>query len=190
VAIKNLLATAFAFASLSAPVSARAQSSAPAIPLTPSVSAPESSAPSAQIQEWAAELKQIELKLDGIEQQVLKDPAMMREQAELGGMILAAMIRIDPSVEARLARLKEILTEAQAPGIDEARLKALSTEVEQIHPVVANAQARALQDPAVDQRVRAYKDALDQHMAHIDPGAPQLIARRAELQKMITRAGR
>jgi hypothetical protein len=187
---RNSLATALALASIALPAAARAQTASPAsVPQAPSVAAPETSAPSAQLQQWVSELKLIEEKLDGLEQQALKDPALQHEQEELGAVIVATMIRMDPSIEARFERLTQILAEAQTPGIDEARLKALAAEVETIHPILAGVQARAMEDPTVDQRVRAYKDSLDKHLAQIDPGAVQLLARRTELQRMIVRAG-
>lgn len=144
----------------------------------------------AQVQAWRAELQTIEMQLSAAQREALEDETLAAEQAEVTEAVRGAMIAADPGIEAQLTRLGELVTQAraaQAAG-DAERIASLTVEAQELQPVVAAAQARALQVPEIAARVEAFQGRLHARMAEIDPEAQGLLTRRDELVRLIREA--
>jgi hypothetical protein len=144
----------------------------------------------ADLQALRAELQEVETQLVPLQQQALEDEALASQQAEVTAAVRSAMIAENPELEARLDRMGEIMTEAraaQAAG-DAERIVALTTEAQEIQPVIAAAQERALAQPEIAAQVDAFQTALHARMAEIDAGASTLLQRRQDLVNRIREA--
>ena len=120
----------------------------------------------------------------------MQDVALQQEQDALGDMILAAMIQSDPTLDAKLERLRAIMVEAHAANGDEAKLTALATEAQSIQPHIERARAQALATPAVDTKVIAFRKNLAERMAQIAPESRPLVQRFEELERMVKASAR
>jgi hypothetical protein len=160
--------------------------------LVPALASAQQPAPdAAQVQGWRAELQQIDMQLVAAQQEALQDEALSAEQAEVTAAVRAAMIESDPTLEAQLDRLTEIMTEAraaQAAG-DAERIAALTVEAQGLQPAIAQAQASAIAQPAIAARIDAFQGRLHARMIEIDPDTRPLLERRAELVQRIRAAG-
>ncbi|HEU0054715.1 MAG TPA: hypothetical protein VFQ39_16125 [Longimicrobium sp.] len=161
-----------AFAALSAPVAAHAQT-------TPAAPAP---APAAPAQDEAASIQQ---QLQGIQQRAMQDPALQAEAQAFSRDLLAIMTRLDPAVTQKTARataLRQEVAAAQQAG-DNARLNQLATEAQELQAYFTTARERALTDSAGVARQQAFKEKVVEAMRKTDPRTDTLLARLDELQK-------
>lgn len=148
--------------------------------------------PPQEVQEWLQEVEQIQQQLQPVQQQALQDETIMQEQQRAADAVRAAMIRLDPAVEARIDRMETIMQEAQqaqAAG-DQQKIIALTQEAQQLQPQLAQAQAQALAEPEVETQVAAFQKQLRDKMAEIDPEARPLLERLAQLEERLEEAVR
>lgn len=141
-----------------------------------------------EAQELMAELQQIQAQLEPIQAEALQDPEILAEQQTLGEEIQAAMAELDPSTPDRMARLQELVTEAQAAQAaqDAEAVQVLMTEAQGIQARLQEAQAQALERPEIAPRVEAFQKQLQAKMVEIDPEAEPLIQRAADLDEELT----
>jgi hypothetical protein len=162
-----------------------------AILLAPAaVSAQDASAVPAEVQEWIAELQQVEAQLQPLQAKALEAEDLKEEQAQVVKALVDQMVAADPENEARIARMEAILAEAataQEAG-DTAKIAALTTEASTLQPQIQAAQAEALAHPNVEPRIAAFQENLNKRIVAIDPDAKALIDRVAELQKRVNAA--
>lgn len=138
-----------------------------------------------EVQGWLVELKDIQERLSPVERAALGDPAVQLEQEAIGEAVLAAMIASDPTVEAKLDRLREIMLEAHGVDGDGPRMDALIAEVQSIRPQVEQARGEALARPEIEARVAAFRRTVHTRMIELDPDCRELITRFQELERMI-----
>lgn len=156
------------------------------------VNAQQQTQPPPEVQEWLQEVDQIQRQLQPVQQQALQDETIMQEQQRAADAVRAAMIRLDPTVEAGIDRLEAIMQEAQqaqATG-DQQKIVALTQEAQQLQPQLAQAQAQALADPAVETQLAAFQKQLRDKMVEIDPDARPLLDRLAQLEERLEEAVR
>ena len=168
----KLLRTAFITATLAVAPSLAAGQDAAATSAAPAAA----SAPAAP-----SEAQQIQQRLGQVQQQAMQDAALQAAFAEINTALEAA----DPEFKTlsdRARTLKADVATAQAAS-DNARLHQLAAEAKQLQTNLPAARARATQNPAVQEKVVAFRTALAEKMQQIDPEIPALLTRLGELQK-------
>jgi len=146
----------------------------------------QNAAPPAEVQEWVAEMQAIQARLEPIERQAAQDPALQQEHRELTTVVVAAMTEVDPEIQAKLGRLRDILSELHRGmngGNGEDRLIA---EAQELHAQVEAVKTNVLAQPGIEVRFRSYRDGLQARMIEIDPEARALMARFEELERRVT----
>lgn len=141
-------------------------------------------AAAADVQAWFAELEQLHDRLAAIQARALADPQVGAAQVALGNSIKAAITRVDPAVTRGLARMEaldSLALRAEERG-DEARLRQLSTEAQQLQRAFVAAQERVLAQPEIAAQVEAFQQRLQRKMLEVEPGAEQIMTRFRELE--------
>ena len=158
-----------AFAALALPAAAAAQT-APA----PAQPAPQQPASSPQ-----AEIQQIQQRLGQLQQQALADSAVKAAEATFGAELMAAMQRLDPTTQAKIARGEALNQEVQAAqaASDNAKLTALATEAQGLQAFFNDLRPRALATPEMQEKRRVFLAVLLARMNQIDPQAQALVTR-------------
>jgi succinate dehydrogenase/fumarate reductase flavoprotein subunit len=142
----TFLAPAAVFLLAAGPVSAAAQA-------TPQQQPP------AEIQALAAELQQVEARLAPLHMQALQDPELQQEHQAIAEAVRDAIVRHEPDMEETVGRLDALMREAQqaqASG-DAERIEQLAREGMELQPLFAEAQARAMAEPEIRQRIEAFQ---------------------------------
>ncbi len=143
-----------------------------------------------EVQAWFLELQQISAKLNEIQMKALQDPKLQAEQEALGTEVKTAMDKIDPGLSASVERVKGLEQEAmqaQQSG-NEAKLKELAAEAQQIQTRFMNVQNQALQQPELAKKIEDFQTRLETRMVEIDPAARGLIQRLLELETKLQTA--
>jgi hypothetical protein len=146
--------------------------------------------PSAEVQSWIMEIQQLEQRLGPIQARALEDPALREAQTELNAAIVIALMQSTPEVQADLRRIETIQPElraAQESG-DEAQLRRLVMEAQQLQQRLGEAQMRVLQQPEIAAQAEAFQTRLESHMIEIEPEAQALLQRFLALQAQILAA--
>lgn len=178
----TLGATLLALAIAAAPATAQ-QKTAPAA-AAPSASAPRAPQPTAEQQAWLTELQQIGQRLQAAQMKALQDSELRAQQEALGAEFKAAMEKQDPGLAGVAQRVETMEAEARKAeqSGDEAKMKQLTQEAQQIQMRFAKAQAEALKNPALAAKAEAFEDKIEKKVIEIEPEAPKLLARGQELQ--------
>jgi hypothetical protein len=143
-----------------------------------------------QVRQWVAEVQQIQEQLEPVRQEAMQDSALQQQHEELTRAMFEAMVAADTGTEARLERMQQIMVEAaqaRQQG-DNERVAALAPEAQALQAQLDAAQRQALANPAIDQRVKAYRTALHARMAQIDAASISLIQRMETLDAQIREA--
>jgi len=143
--------------------------------------------PSAEVQGWITEIQQLEQRLGPIQARAMEDPQLQQAQTELNAAVIAALTQGDAAVQADLRRVETIQPElraAQESG-DQAQFQRLATEAQQLQQRLAQAQARAMQQPEIAAQADAFQTRLQTRMVEVDPEAEALIQRFVALQAQI-----
>jgi hypothetical protein len=138
-------------------------------------------------EEKDAEAARIEAALGEIESRALADPELRRMNEALGEELMAAMVRGDPGLAAAVGRLP-LLDDARARAIqagDAATATEAAREIAIIERRYLAAQAAALRDASLAERVDRFNALLRRRMAETDESAGALLRRYAELQPLI-----
>jgi chromosome segregation ATPase len=157
-----------ALAALALPAAASAQTTpAPAQP------AP---APAANPQ---AEIAQIQQRLQQLQGQALQDSAVKAAEATYAADRMAAMQKLDPTTQAKVARGEALNAEVEAARAanDNAKLTALATEAQGLQAFFADISQRAMATPEMQEKRRAFLAVLLAKMNEIDPQAQTLVTR-------------
>lgn len=144
---------------------------------------------SAQADEQAivAELQSIQQELMPIQERALEDTALRTQREQATQALRSAMVAIDPAIETKLDRLEAMFDEmraAQQSG-DTEKISALNGEAQQLQPQIEQAQARAMAQPEVQQRIALFQENLQQKMIELEPKAEELFRRAAELERKL-----
>lgn len=140
-----------------------------------------------EAQEIMVELRQIQTQLEPIQQQALQDPELQTEQQDLGQRIQTAMVEVDPATPEHMARLQELVTEAQAAQAeqDAEAVNEIMTEAQGLQERLQEAQSVALERPEIAPRLEAFQERLQSKMVEIDPESEPLITRAQELDERL-----
>lgn len=134
-----------------------------------------------------SEITRIEGALAEIESRALRDPELRQQDQVLGEALMDAMIAADPGLPAAarsLALLRERHQDAvQAGDADAAR--SLGLRIEAIEERYLQAQADALRQPSLAERVDRFNTLLRRRMIQTDDAAERLLRRYAELRGIL-----
>jgi hypothetical protein len=133
-----------------------------------------------------AEAARIEAALAEIESRALADPDLRRMNESLGDALMAAMVRADPGLAAAVGRL-QLLDDARSRAIragDAAAAAEAARGIAVIERRYLAAQAAALRDAALAERVDRFNARLRRRMVETDQSARALLRRYAELQPL------
>jgi hypothetical protein len=152
--------------------------------------APAPVAKDPQAQAWLSELQVLNAKLEALQARALQDPQLMAAQQALGGSIKTEMNRIDPTLDQSLVRGKQLQTQAiaaQKKG-DDATLRQLAGEMQQIQQRFFSVQQKVVQEPALAAQLKSFQDRVQKRMTALDATTPKMIARFGELQGKLAAA--
>lgn len=146
--------------------------------------------PTPQVQEWLAEMNQLQQELAPLHQKAMQDAALQQEQEKVSTAVREAMIAADPANSQRLDRLEQLETEAQAAQAsgDSAKIVALASEAQKLGPPLKAAQDQAMQKPEVEAQVQQFEDRLFAKMVEMDPSAKARLDRLDELGRKVREA--
>lgn len=139
---------------------------------------------SAQLREWVTEAQRIQQRLANVQQQVLADPEIAEQRAEVAALVEEAVAEADPSLTTDLERARELepqMAEAREAG-DEERVQSLVAEARALEARIARAQQAALQDPDLSRIVLAFNERVEQRFVELEPEAPQMVERLQEIR--------
>lgn len=129
------------------------------------------------------EIERIQTRLMQTQERVLAEEEVQAAQVEMGQVLVAAMIRLDPTLAAKTERaraLQQDVAEAREAG-DNARLHELADEAEALQADFAAARQRALTEPDVIEAMEDFRALVIDRMTEVDPEIPALLARLGEL---------
>lgn len=134
-----------------------------------------------------SEVARIEGALAEIESRALRDPELRRMDQVLGEALMDAMIAADPGLPGAartLTRLRERHQDAVRAG-DANAARELNVRIEAIEQRYLQAQADALRQPSLAERVERFNTLLRRRMIQTDQAAERLLRRYAELRGML-----
>jgi len=142
---------------------------------------------SPQAQAWVEEARVLQQRMQPLQQRAMQDTSLRRMQREATSALSRAMREQDAEILGKLARIGEILEQAAASRAagDEATVAALVTEMRELRPAVAEAEAYAMSQPGVSERMTAFEAELHTRMLALDPSAAQSLRRLGELEQQL-----
>jgi fumarylacetoacetate (FAA) hydrolase family protein len=177
-------------------LSAAALSAAMLVPATLAAQAPRPvnaratvPATAASPREMMGELQRIQVRLQTVHNQVMQDAAMRRAQEAFMRDVKAAMLRVDPGLDALATRVQGMQQQAiaaQQRG-DARTLQQLNADLAPIQQRFMRAQQQVLQQPAFAQRARVIETQLHQRMLSVEPETDRLLERGKALQARLIR---
>lgn len=155
---------AFLAAALALPATAAAQQAQPA------------PAPTAPAQD---EIARIQQRLAQLQQQAGQDPAVKAQEEAFDSYVMSAMERLDPTTREKVARGESLKAEVEAAraASDNAKLNALAVEAQGLQAFFGGLRQRALAQADVQEKRKAYIQALFTRMNELDPQAQALVDR-------------
>ncbi|HEY0024827.1 MAG TPA: hypothetical protein VGB24_18075 [Longimicrobium sp.] len=139
---------------------------------------------------WYGELQRLSGHLAQVHERALQNPELRRRRDALMQGIQQAMDAADPELRTLASRARQIPAEvqtAQRRG-DAPRLRSLDREAAQIRARFMNVEAGVMRQPSVARQVRAYEELLRREMMRIEPLTESLLARSADLQRLLQAA--
>lgn len=134
-----------------------------------------------------SEITRIEGALAEIELRALQDPELRQQDQALGEALMDAMIAADPALPAA-ARSLTLLRERHHGAVragDADAARDLGLRIEAIEQRYLRAQADALQQPSLAERVDRFNTLLRRRMIQTDDAAERLLRRYAELRGIL-----
>jgi len=153
-------------------------------PVNARASVPAAAPATANVREWAAELERIKARLQTVHNQVMQDAALRRSQETFMRDVKAAMLRVDPGLDAlatRVQGMQEQAVAAQQRG-DARTLQQLEAELAPIQQRFMRAQQQVMQQPGIAARARQIETQLHQRMLQVEPNTDRLLERGRSLQ--------
>lgn len=133
------------------------------------------------------EAARVERALADIEARALRDPELLRLNEELGQSLMSAMVRADPGLAdaaVRMTGLRERRAAAVRTG-DASAVALADREIGEIQARYVRAQAAALNQPTLADRIDRFNALLRRRMIETDGAAAQLLERYAELTRLL-----
>jgi hypothetical protein len=143
-----------------------------------------------EVQAMVLELQQVQAQLEPVRAEAMQDTALQQQHQEVTEAVLEAMVKADPDTQQRIERMQQIMAqaaEAQQAGAAD-RLPALAAEAQALQERLDATQREVMAQPAVEQRLAAYRTALHARMTAIDPDAAGLLERAERLERQIMAA--
>jgi hypothetical protein len=130
------------------------------------------------------ELQQIQGRLQAAHNRVMQDAGVRGQQEAFMRDVRAAMLRVDPGLEALAARVDAMRGQAEAAqrGGDRQTLQRLNGELITIQQRFIHAQQQAMRQPAMMQRAQQLEQTLHARMMQVEPETDRLLARGKMLQ--------
>lgn len=140
-----------------------------------------------EVQEWVNEMQELQAQLETVQAEALADTALQRHQEQVGQVVRAAMIDVDPSLEEGLDRMEQLIAEARVAqeASDAQKITELTAEAQTLQPKIEQAQAQAMTVPAVQEEINEFQERLQDRMVEIDPDARTKLARLQELDARV-----
>jgi hypothetical protein len=117
----------------------------------------------------------------------MQDPQMRGQQEAFMRDVKAAMLRVDPGLDALAARVETMQSQAvtaQRRG-DRAQLRQLNFDLVSIQQRFMRAQQAVMQQPALSSRARQLEQQLHIRMLQVEPETDRLISRGKDLQQRL-----
>jgi hypothetical protein len=143
-----------------------------------------------QVRTWYAELQQIGSRLQAAHARALQDPRLHAQADSLANDVRTAMEQADPGLRQLAMRAQGLENEArqaQATG-NQARLRALMAEGDEIQSRVVAVRNHVLLQPLMAHRVKAFEGRLHARMVAVEPQLDRMMARSQDLQIRLARA--
>lgn len=143
-------------------------------------------APAAPAQD---EIARIQQRLAQLQQRARQDPAVKAEEEAFDAYMRAAMERLDPTAKEKSDRAESLKAEVEAAraASDNAKLSALAAEAQGLQEFFGGLRQRVLTQADVQEKRKAYIQALFARMSELDPQAQALVARLEELRSGASR---
>jgi hypothetical protein len=150
------------------------------------------SASDASVRALMGELQQIQVRLQSAHNRVMQDAALRRRQETLMNDVKAAMLRVDPGLDALALQVTRMQAEAARAEQrrDGARLRQLNAELVPIQQRFMRAQQQVMQQPSFQQRGRQLEDELHTRLLQVEPETDRLLVRGRALQERLMRMAR
>ena len=150
---------------------------------------PPAGAATANAREWMAELQRIQARLQQVHNQVMQDAALRTTQEAFMRDVKAAMLRVDPGLDALATRVQGMQQQAAAAQQrrDLRTLQQLNADLGPIQQRFMRAQQQVMQQPAIAARARRIESQLHQRMLAVEPQTDQLLERGRGLQARLVR---
>ena len=133
---------------------------------------------------WYAELQQIQARLQAAHNRVMQDGQVRGQQDAFMRDVKAAMLRVDPGLDALATRVEAMQGQAvtaQQRG-DRQQLQRLNTDLTAIQQRFIRAQQAVMRQPALSRRALQLEETLHSRMLQVEPETDRLLARGKLLQ--------
>ncbi len=129
-----------------------------------------------QQKETLMELRQANQQLNKIRKRAMQDSALLAQRQEVFDYVLSEMRSLDDSTAARVDRLTTLQEELQTAQQeqDTAAARGAVKELKKLQRALGPAQKKVMKRPAVQKRMKAFQQALQEQMSEIDPRADSL----------------
>ena len=127
------------------------------------------------------ELRELQARLEAIEQEAVEEPALQEARADLEKSIEQAFQEADAQFDDKADRLAEIQATLEAGETTEEEGTALIVEAQALHEDLSATQARVMESDPIAAEIDAFQDRLHARMVEVDPEADALIARATEI---------
>ena len=130
------------------------------------------------------ELQQIQARLQAAHNRVMQDAGVRGQQEAFMRDVKAAMLRVDPGLDALATRVEGMRGQAEAAqrGGDRQTLQRLNGELVTIQQRFARAQQQVMRQPAMTHRAQQLEQTLHARMLQVEPETDRLLARGRALQ--------
>lgn len=133
------------------------------------------------------EFQQIQARLQAAHNRVMQDPQVRGQQEAFMRDVKAAMLRVDPGLDALAARVETMQGQAQAAQQrgDRAELQRLNADLGTIQQRFIRAQQQVLRQAALRTRAQQLEETLHARMLRVEPETDRLLARGREIQSRL-----
>jgi len=144
---------------------------------------------SASARDLIAEMQRIQARLQSVHNQVMQDPALRTAQESFMRDVKAAMLRVDPGLDAAARRVEGMQQQVVAAQQrrDARAMQQLNTELAPIQQRFMRAQEQVMRQPAIAARARQLEAQLHQRMLRVEPDTDRLLERGKQLQARLIR---
>lgn len=133
---------------------------------------------------WYTELQQIQGRLQFAHNRVMQDGQVRGQQEAFMRDVKAAMLRVDPGLDALAARVEGMQAQAESAQQrgDRPQLQRLNTDLIAIQQRFLRAQQQVMRQPALSRRAQQLEETLHTRMLQVEPETDRLLARGKLLQ--------